>query len=297
MILNCSGCPSANTNEKNILWRLLQLLRLNIELVFVTDGPQRPDKRGKPRSKWNSDPETVLLRELLSAFDVPWHRAPAEAEAECVKLQTLGIVDAVWTEDADALMFGGHTVLRFKYASNKKKDNMRVRVYRTEDILKMYPALDRESMVLFAVLCGGDYDMSGLSTVGPQMAMKAIARGLGKSLCEASRSDQLPKWREELQEFLASEGSRVQVPQSFPKPKAVNDYDRPKVSEDSKLLQLKERWWKGVFDESVLLHLLGREYITFIYTMKIVTKQYQQDSTSGFEITMTLLYPYIWFGR
>jgi 5'-3' exonuclease len=41
------GTAAANPGEKNILRRVLQLLRLNIRLIFVFDGNDKPNKRGK----------------------------------------------------------------------------------------------------------------------------------------------------------------------------------------------------------------------------------------------------------
>lgn len=38
---------AANPSEKNILWRILQFLRLNVQPVFVADGQNRPEKRGR----------------------------------------------------------------------------------------------------------------------------------------------------------------------------------------------------------------------------------------------------------
>ena len=60
---------------------------------------------------------------MLDHMGVTWHKAPGEAEAECVELETLGIVECVWTEDADALMFGAKAVLRFQYTTKGIKDN------------------------------------------------------------------------------------------------------------------------------------------------------------------------------
>ncbi|KAH9209001.1 PIN domain-like protein, partial [Leptodontidium sp. 2 PMI_412] len=100
-------------NEKNILYQVLRLLRPNIQLVFVADGPLRPlNKNCGKAAHADSDKYTGLLRKTMDHHNVAWHKAPAEAEAECATLQKLGIVDCVWTEDADAFVFGAHTVLR-----------------------------------------------------------------------------------------------------------------------------------------------------------------------------------------
>lgn len=43
---------------------------------------------------------------------IPRLEAPSEAEAECANLQEKGIVDAIWSEDADALTFGATFLIR-----------------------------------------------------------------------------------------------------------------------------------------------------------------------------------------
>lgn len=258
--------PPANPNEKNILWRILQLLRLNVQLVFVTDGPHRPKKRNLAIQYGNNDNETALLREMLGILGVPWHRAPAEAEAECAMLQKLGIVDAVWTEDSDALMFGATTVIRFSYkpAGDKpkknsfqpKKNNLEVRVYQSEEIAKTHPCLDRQGMVLFAVLSGGDYNTVGLPNIGPEGAIEAAKHGFGHTLCRASENGTLEAWKEELQVHLVNTGSKVRVPAAFPDPGHVKCYNNPVVSSTQTLKNLEPQWWSMPFGGDDLWYLL-----------------------------------------
>ncbi|KAF1355567.1 PIN domain-like protein [Delphinella strobiligena] len=107
-------------------------MRLNIQPIFIFDGPSRPWKRGgvAGRIDWE---KIRLLRQVLDVLKVPHHRAPAEAEAECAQLQKLGIVDAVWTDDGDTLMFGATMLIR-NFKDEKKgaasKSDTHVRIYR-----------------------------------------------------------------------------------------------------------------------------------------------------------------------
>ncbi|THX71568.1 hypothetical protein D6D08_05482 [Aureobasidium pullulans] len=126
--------PEANPIEKAILWRVLKLMRMNIQPIFIFDGPSRPWKRGgvAGRIDWK---KIDLLRKTLDHLKVPHRRAPAEAKAECARLNELGIVDAVWTDDGDALMFGAKVLIKEHREGKtaKKSDNL-VRIYRADKL-------------------------------------------------------------------------------------------------------------------------------------------------------------------
>jgi len=217
LTLSLGYTPAANPNEKNILYKVLQLLRLNIQLIFVADGPKRPKKRGKiPRML--PEKETELLRKTLGHLGVPWHQAPAEAEAECAEMQRLGVVDAVWTDDGDCLMFGCQVVIRFYYNNDnmdlkKQKDLSKIRIYRASTLSAKFPSLDREGLVLWAVIGGGDYDHKGLVGCGPVRILELVKSSLGKSLCRAFENGSLQSWRKELQAQLQKGGSSVSIPE------------------------------------------------------------------------------------
>ncbi|RDB24486.1 hypothetical protein Hypma_008531 [Hypsizygus marmoreus] len=77
-----------------------------VTLVFVLDGPHCPSvKRScevKPVPLWIAS----YLEELVDAFGFFVHQAPGEAEAELAKLNRLGMIDAIITDDSDTLVFG-----------------------------------------------------------------------------------------------------------------------------------------------------------------------------------------------
>jgi len=181
--------PAANPIEKAILWRLLRLMRINIQLIFVFDGPARPWKRGGVAGRIDFT-KTDLLRKMLGLLEIPHHRAPAEAEAECAWLQQLGVVDAVWSDDSDSLMFGATTLItEYREAQQgrgkAKKDLHLVRVYRA-DAIKEGLGIDRHGIVLFAVLSGGDYNTKGPPGCGRKAALQAAQFEdgiLGRMLC------------------------------------------------------------------------------------------------------------------
>lgn len=87
--------PAARPIEKAILHRIMGLHQMNIQLLFVFDGPHRPWKRGRRGGNEIDYADLKLTKELLSMLRVHKHEAPGEAEAECARLETEGVVDAV----------------------------------------------------------------------------------------------------------------------------------------------------------------------------------------------------------
>ena len=98
-----------------------RLQRLGIQLLFVFGGPKRPPKHGR-RAPRTQGSETRLWRETLWNIGTPFYDALGEAEAECARLEQLGLVDAVWSKDGDVFIFGAKTLIRFYYEERGKKD-------------------------------------------------------------------------------------------------------------------------------------------------------------------------------
>ena len=225
--------PRAHPIEKAIFYRLCRLLRLNVQLVFIFDGPRRPWKRGKPAG--HVDLKLVgLLRDLLEVFGIPRYEAPAEAEAECARLQRAGLVDAVWSDDGDTLMFGSTILIRDFYedkGGKSAKSETHIRLYRADKIWNQCQ-LDSKALVLFAILSGGDYATSGLKGCGPDTALKAAQAGLGTSLC-AAPAHHLANWSRDLSDFFKARGIRIEVPPDFPRSRDLINYKNPLVSSSS----------------------------------------------------------------
>jgi Holliday junction resolvase YEN1 len=234
--------------EKAMFYRICRLLTLNIQLIFVFDGPGRPWKRGKRGGNKIDYENQRLLKEMLKYFGIPYHEAPGEAEAECARLQILDMVDAVWSQDSDCLMFGCELWIRDdriakekgntdRSKENTKKDGKFARVVKARDMKEKY-GLDREGLVFFAMLAGGDYDEKGLPQCGPSTALAAVKKGLGRSLCACRNQRDCDVWSEELVSFLqtAPRARNISVPPGFPEYKTVVKYYKPKVSTDEVLL-------------------------------------------------------------
>ncbi|KAB8297810.1 hypothetical protein EYC80_001608 [Monilinia laxa] len=258
-------------NERNFITVVLRLLKLNIQLVFVADGPHKPIEKhgGKGAGIWTY--KNDILHKCLKFLGVKWHNAPGEAEAECARLQRRGTVDCVWTDDGDALMFGCGMLIRFlrgdeedgerkngkggkawKTKNGGMKDLDRVMLYRANVIQSKHPGFDREGLVLFVVLSGGDYG-KGLRDCGPGKARKIVEMGFGKELCEVMKSSgDLSAWRKNLRKFLMDSRLGVSIPESFPTKRIVGLYNEPCISSTEGLKKLEENVWKGEIDEREL---------------------------------------------
>jgi holliday junction resolvase YEN1 len=108
--------------------------------------------------------ETKQIKALIRAFGFVEWDAPGEAEAECALLQSRGIVDLVITEDVDCLMFGATKVAR-EIPDKKKRSH--VFLYSNVEFVT---GLDRDGLVLVAMMSGGDYLPAGVPKCGPKTA-------------------------------------------------------------------------------------------------------------------------------
>ncbi|KAI5271399.1 hypothetical protein E4T47_05290 [Aureobasidium subglaciale] len=249
-----SGKGGTNPALRTFYYRLLRLLSLNIHPLFVFDGPNKPTwkrnkKVGGPNVRVSSVPE-FLAKQLLKHFGFPLHYAPGEAEAECALLQREGIVDAVLSEDVDTLMFGSGMTLR-SWTPEKKtsKTPTHVNVYRA-DATKSTSGLDRNGMILVAMMSGGDYITEGIPGCGPKLACEAARAGFGDSLCSLDKKDTegLDAWREKLRHEIRTNESKhfrqkrpgLTIPDSFPDQKVLRYYTHPCISASDKIAKLKD---------------------------------------------------------
>jgi Holliday junction resolvase YEN1 len=231
---------------------------MNIQPIIIFDGPSRPWKRGgvAGRIDWK---KIDLLRKTLNMLKIPHHRADVEAEAECARLNELGIVDAVWTDDGDAFMFGAKVLIKEhregRGNAGKKSDNL-VRIYRAEEIERKH-RINRQGLVLFALLSRGDYDTKGLPGCGPIAALEAAQFDngrLGKILCEIPLK-QLHCFTESLRDYFQVSGTRaVYVPPGYPRDLHVKNHREPKVSTVEKANNLRglQKGWYVLIDEAKL---------------------------------------------
>lgn len=220
----------------------MRLISLCIQPLFVFDGPNKPPFKRNKRTGANvaSIPE-YLAKELLKKFGLPYHLAPGEAEAECALLQREGLVDAVLSEDVDTLMFGsGKTMRNWSSEVASSKIPTHVNVYDAETVRSTSGGMDKDGMVLVALMSGGDYVPQGISGCGPKTACEAAKAGFGRELCQIPRKDKqaLERWREKLSYELRTNESHhfrskhkaLKILPEFPDKEVLGYYVRPVVS-------------------------------------------------------------------
>lgn len=113
-----------------MFFKMCRLLKAPVTPVFVYDGPRRePLKRGRQvvtRPLWIIENVKSLVKAFgFHSHDVRtietssqnsntkiYNQAPGEAEAELAKMNALGFIDAVITDDSDAVVFGAQCIIR-----------------------------------------------------------------------------------------------------------------------------------------------------------------------------------------
>ncbi|KAF9497231.1 hypothetical protein BDN71DRAFT_1588372 [Pleurotus eryngii] len=251
----CQG--GENPGLRLLFFRVLNLLHWPILPLFMFDGRARPQtKRGSKLGKSGSHALAKDFKTILSLMGVEWREAAGEAEAELAQLNRYASLDAVMTDDVDALLFGAQTVIKnpgINLSGNKSKpapdkkgkaSKHHVWVY-TADAIQGHPGvrLTRGGLILFALLNGGDYH-TGIDKIGKVIAHGLAQCGFGDSLLTAyqNRNNQdvrtfLPQWRAEMMQelhtnskgFLPHICASTSLPDTFPDMDALRNYVEPAV--------------------------------------------------------------------
>ena len=245
------------------------------------DGPNKPAfKRNKRSSGRNGDfVATAMAKRLIRLFGFAMHDAPGEAEAECALLQQQGVVDAVLSEDVDTIMFGCRKTLRNWSAEGQKgpKTPTHVSMYDAAAVAAGTSGLDREGMVLVALMSGGDYLPEGVPGCGVKVACEAARAGFGRDLCRIKKADGdgLVAWRARLLHelrtneagFFRTRHKALDIPESFPNMEILRYYTHPVVSREATVDRLKREFPPSSTTDVVGLREFTRE--TFDWTFRI----------------------------
>jgi Holliday junction resolvase YEN1 len=245
----------ANPAIRTLFYRLVRLLGHAIHPIFVFDGPNKPAFKRNKRSSGKGDTvATSMAKHLIRHFGFAMHDAPGEAEAECALLEQQGIVDAVLSEDVDTIMFGCRKTLRNWSSEGTKgsKTPTHVSMYDAAAVAAGASKLDREGMVLVALMSGGDYLPEGVPGCGVKVACEAARGGFGRDLCRIKRADRdgLAAWKARLLHELRTNESGVfrtrhkalEIPESFPNMEILRYYTHPVVSKEATVERLRKEF-------------------------------------------------------
>ncbi|KAJ7765925.1 PIN domain-like protein, partial [Mycena maculata] len=155
-INNTNARAGPNPSLRVLFYKLAGLLQLPIRIVFVFDGPNRPEYKHNTRVITHGHLLTASFQQLIREFGYHWHTAPEEADTELGRLASEGYINAVQTTDSNIFLFGAPTVI---YVPQKKTDGPNITMYTSEDLFTNPSiSLTCGGMLLIALLCGGDYD-------------------------------------------------------------------------------------------------------------------------------------------
>lgn len=159
-------------------------------------------------------------------------------------------MDVVLSEDVDTLMFGSRVTLR-NWSPEQKSSKVptHVNVYDADKTKAGPSGLDREGMILVALMSGGDYLPEGIPGCGPKTACEAARAGFGQRLCSIKKKDTvaLQEWREDLARELRTNESKffkrkhgaLSIPEDFPRVDILSYYTNPAISSRDGLERLK----------------------------------------------------------
>ncbi|KAK7054272.1 PIN domain-like protein [Favolaschia claudopus] len=233
-----------NPELRALFFKAAAISNAGLDAKFVFDGKHRPSQKRNKRVKAKPHWLVEEFMQMITFFGFDYYTAPGEAEAELARLNRLGEIDAVLTDDGDAALFGARCIIR----SRDKKDKDKITVYNAEAIAR-HPevGLTQGGILLLAVLGGGDYDTAGLPDCGMGTAHALARCGYGDSLLLAAQTlcvDDLEQflvgWRQEIRTELATNSQgfmkskrkalSAKIPDDFPSTKILKLYVNPTTS-------------------------------------------------------------------
>ena len=193
--------------------RVTALMEKGLKLCFVFDGKppelkseqnrlrkeRKEEAKGKFEQAKEKGEEKEMLKyarqvtylnsemveeakELISALGLPVIQAPSEAEAQCAHMCKKKLVWAVGSQDFDTLIFGSPRMVRNLTISTKKKTSSGAYVPYLPEVVELSLVLnelglDRDQLIVLAILIGTDYNPKGVLGIGPKKALDLVQSG------------------------------------------------------------------------------------------------------------------------
>ncbi|KAI9344000.1 hypothetical protein BDR26DRAFT_224872 [Obelidium mucronatum] len=248
--------PLAQANEDQDFLEFIAKSRQLDPVEMETEVQTNIDKLLAQKRREKRDSATIsgdMIREcqdLLRLFGIPYITAPMEAESQCAWLTNAKLVDGIITDDSDVFLFGGSTVYKNMFNSNKF-----VQCYRQERILS-HLGLEREHLILLAYLLGSDYT-EGIDGVGVVSGMEIMNEFCKVETKPGMKNEDYLKGLEEFKEWVIlvqrgldrkleaspmrkkfkSKAKNLELPQDFPDHRVFGAYILPEVNESMDAFQ------------------------------------------------------------
>lgn len=136
--------------------------------------------------------------EMLHLMGIPAFRAKAEGEAQAAVMAANGQLDAVATQDWDALLYGSPVVIRNFSSDGSRRMGRIIHAQRIE--LKQLledNEITREQLIDLAIMIGTDFH-PGIKGIGPKTGLKLIkAHGTIEAIC-AEKDKEIPNRLDEI---------------------------------------------------------------------------------------------------
>jgi DNA excision repair protein ERCC-5 len=165
------------------------------------------------------------VQKLLELFGMPFVTAPMEAEAQCAYMSQKRIVDGIFTDDSDTLLFGGGPVYRHVFSKHQSVEKHDLETIRSK------LGYDREDLITYAYLVGSDYTLGikGVGIMNAKVIMKNFRGYSGlEKFKEWSRKFGQEETDLELQK-LRKISERLEIPEHFPDLRIKDAYLDPVI--------------------------------------------------------------------
>ncbi|MDG1550236.1 MAG: hypothetical protein P8Q95_00740 [Candidatus Poseidoniaceae archaeon] len=148
-------------------------------------------------------PEMVQeTKQLLDLLGVPWVDAKAEGEGQAAVMAALGQLDAVATQDWDALLYGTPILIRNMMTDGTKQHGRLVHAQKInlEELLEEHE-LSKSQLIDLAIMIGTDFH-PGIRGIGPKTGLKLIKlHGTIEEICSVKDKD-VPERLDEIREIF-----------------------------------------------------------------------------------------------
>lgn len=207
-LMDSSG--NITSHLQGIISRISNLMSKQIKLVFVFDGKppilkvkeqeEREYRKQLAEKKLENarkeEDEELILRyskqisrltpsivreskELISALGLPIIQAPSEAEAQAAFMAERNNVDYVASSDYDALLYGAPNIIRSLTLSTRRRLPSGSYVLVKPEVIELKQTLnvlgiDRDQLIILAILIGTDYNIGGVKGIGPKNALRLV---------------------------------------------------------------------------------------------------------------------------